>query len=203
MLAAAGLIAIALVAGRATPAQAARRAGLEAGHLRTSSGWYGSGLVYGVTILEGTGRLGLGITMMRTSSSRAFGTTTKTGIYRHTDNFADFCLTVLPIWMRADDKHRTVLYAGMGPQVHIITADRQHTDEGFAESVRQSRLGIGLLGRCERKIEAFGDAAVTASAACSWMESGNDTSADPYAPFAPPASSVTSVAVTVGLSLPF
>ncbi|MFZ1947662.1 MAG: hypothetical protein WAW06_08950 [bacterium] len=203
ILAAAGLIAVVLVAGRATPTHAARRVGLEAGHLHSSSGWYGSGLVYGATIIEGTGNFGTGLTMMRAATSEASRTVTKTGIFRHTDDYSDFCVTLLGTWTRADSTHKTLYWAGLGPQVHIISATRQHTDEGFAESARESRFGIGLLGRCERKIEAFGSVAVALSVACSWMESGIDTSADPYAPFAPPAGAVSSVAVTAGLSLPF
>lgn len=203
VLVACGLTAVALVAAHPTPAHATRRIGIEAGHLHSSSDWYGSGLVYGVTVVEGAGRFGMGITMMRTANSQATRTVTKTGIFRHTDDYADFTVGVQGTLMRADAKHKTMLWAGLGPQVHIVTASRQHTDEGYSESIRESRLGLGLVGRCERVIEAFGSGAVTASAALSWIESGIDTSGDPYAPFALPASAVTSVAVTVGFSLPF
>jgi hypothetical protein len=174
----------------------------ELGYVITSESKYGSGLVYGVTVMEGTGRFGLGLSLMRFENSWSYESPVKTPqgttIYKYRENFSDSCIGILGTWMHGKSP-KLHFIAAIGPQIHFLSATRQRVVQGFTDKARESRLGIGALVRYERRIEMFGSTSFVVAASYSWMESGIEL----WDVYTPPAQGLTSAALTVGLAFPF
>jgi hypothetical protein len=188
-----------------SPSLAMRRFGLEGGYVTTSRAKYGSGFVYGATIMEGVGRFGFGLSMQRFANSftsQRMVLDTRTGkmvTYRYADHISDFFLTILATYMRDNPRRATLLIAGLGPQIHFLAAEGDYYIKGSPVSARDSRLGVGAILRYERVIGMFGGTTLVAAASVSWMESGLEL-ADEYTP---PPDGLTSASITVGLAFPF
>ena len=198
-----GLAALCLVTlCLAQPARAERRFGIHLGYVTSSASAYGNGLVYGATILEGKGRFGFGISLLRFDNVISYEKTIKQGeetrIYKYQETFADFYLGILGTYT-LDNKTRTARFvAGVGPEVHFLTASKQYILEGYSLSARSSRLGFGIMARVERAIPVFGGTRAHLGIGYSWMESG--VAVDEYSP---PLEGANSLAVTAGLAFPF
>jgi hypothetical protein len=196
------LLAVALAALPAAPAAAFRELTPEIGYMAASESVYGRGLVYGATLIEGTGRFGLGISYTRFANSLAYEHTVKQGedvqVFNYKEDLADSYVGIMGIWMPAGSS-RGRLIAGVGPQVHFLSATKHYIVQRFTENARESRLGIGVSVRWQRRLEMFGGISLTAAASCSWMEPGVALP-DVYTP---PAAGMTSAAFTLGLALPF
>ena len=188
-----------------SPSLAMRRFGLEAGYVTTSDSRYGSGLVYGATIMEGVGRFGFGLSMQSLSNSftsERMVLDTRTGkmvMYRYANHISDSFLTILATYMRESPGKATLLIAGLGPQIHFLAAEGDYYIKDAPVSARDSRLGVGAMLRYERVIWMFGRTTFIATAGLSWMQSGIEV-ADEYSP---PADGMTSASITVGLAFPF
>lgn len=193
------IVSLLLVCVLAAPAIGMRKVGPEVGYVITSRDEFGPAFEYGASLIEGTGRFGWGFTLLGHSNSTMWQEVTKAGVFRHKDELSDNCLTLLGTWMFGDLDAGTLLVAGLGPQIHFLNGTRTHVDQGYSESVRETRLGIGALGRYERPVPALGRTAFVITASVSWMESSVATG-DPYQL---PTPSVTAAAVTVGLAFPF
>lgn len=194
-----GILTVGLAA---TPAAANRELTPELGYVVTSEPKYGSGLVYGVSLMEGDGRLGLGLTFLRLESSSSWEKSLKTGeeftVYRYREELSDSYVGILATWMHGKQPKRR-LVVGAGPQIHFLSATKQYVLEKYALNVRESRLGIGALVRYQRQIEMFGKTSLVVTASYSWMESGVEL----MGTYAPPADGLTSAALTLGLAFPF
>ena len=188
-----------------SPSLAMRRFSLDGGYITTSQSRYGSGLVYGATIMEGVGRFGFGLSVQRFANSftsQRMVLDTRTGkmvTYAYADRISDFFLTILATYMRANPTKATLLIAGLGPQVHFLTADGDYYIKDSAVTARDSRLGLGAMLRYERAISMFGRTTFIATAGLSWMQPGIEL-ADEYTP---PPEGMTSASITVGLAFPF
>jgi hypothetical protein len=101
--------------------------------------------------------------------------------------------------MRDNPRKATLLIAGLGPQIHFLTAQGDYYIKDSPVSARDSRLGVGAMLRCERVIGMFGGTTFVAAAGVSWMQSGIEL-ADEYTP---PPNGLTSASITVGLAFPF
>jgi hypothetical protein len=188
-----------MVCALASPALGLRKIAPEIGYRITSRDDYGSAFAYGVSLIEGAGRFGWGFTFLGHSNSTLWESTTKQGVFRHKEELSDNCLTLLGTWIRQSPEAGTVLVAGLGPQIHFLGGTRIHFDQGYSESARESRLGIGLLGRYERPVPALGSTTFIVTASFSWMEAG----VEPVEVYGLPAAALTSGAVTIGLAFPF
>jgi hypothetical protein len=188
------------------PALALRMIGVEAGGLVTSSSKYGSALVYGASIMEGKGRFGVGFAFMRFGNSFDSQISVKrdgkvvTARFRET--VWDYYVSILGTYMRQSPNKKTLLIAGLGPQIHFLSSNRPNPSGAYTETARDSRLGIGLMARYERVISMFGETTAFVSGSCSWMQSGIPL-VDPLSEYTPPVDAVTSAALTVGLAFPF
>jgi hypothetical protein len=188
-----------------SPSLAMRKFGLDGGYVRTSESRYGSGFVYGATIMEGVGSLGFGLSMQRFANSftsQRMVLDTRTGkpvTYRYADHIADFVLTILATYMRDNPRRATLMIAGLGPQVHFLAAEGDYYIEGSPVTARDSRLGLGAMLRYERVVSMFGRTTFVATASLSWMQSGVEL-ADEYTP---PPEGMTSASITIGLAFPF
>lgn len=196
------LILLALAAGLGTtPAAAFQDFAPEIGYVTTSESVYGSGLVYGATIMEGTGRFGLGLSYMRLGNSWFYEHRVKVGpdsVFRYQEDYVDSYVSILGTWMHGKSPKEQFI-AGIGPQIHFLSATKHSVVQGSVESARDSRLGIGALVRYRHRIEMFGSMSLVVAAWFSWMESGVEM-LDVYTP---PAEGMTSAAITVGLAFPF
>ena len=194
-----GTFAVALGAG---PALASRELSADLGYIVTSETRYGSGLVYGVSVIEGSGRFGLGISYMRFTNSNSTQRPVKVGqdviVYKYKEEFSDSYVSVMATWTystRAGPR----LIAGVGPQVHFLSATKHYVVERYVQTARESRLGIGATLRYYRGLEIFGGIRLLVAASYSWMESGVEVQ-DVYAP---PPQGLNSAAITAGLAFPF
>jgi len=187
-----------------SPSLAMRRLGLEAGYVATSQARYGSGLISGLTIMEGVGRFGFGIALQRlangyTSERLVLDTRTNKWVtYRYPDHISDFFVTIMGTYMRESHDKGALLTACLGPQVHFLTADGEYYIRGSTVTARDSRLGIGAMLRYERVISMFGKTTFVTAAGLSWMQSG----IEPIDEYATPAEGMTSAWITVGLAFP-
>jgi hypothetical protein len=195
----AGLLMVGLAA---TPAMAFREFTPELGYVITSESKYGSGLIYGVIVMEGTGRFGLGLSLMRFENSSSYQRPVKIDgdvtVFKYKENFSDSYIGILGTWMHGKSP-KVHFIAAIGPQIHFLSATRQRVVQGFTDKARESRLGIGALVRYERRIEMFGSTSFVVAASYSWMESGIEL----WDVYTPPAQGLTSAALTVGLAFPF
>ena len=177
--------------------------GFELGYTATSDSGFGSGFVYGGSVIEGTGRLGLALSLLGFNNTISYSHLVKTGgpdsVFSYEEKFSDFCLGIFGAWMleRADKKTRLV--AALGPEVHFLKATKLYVVQRFSETARESRLGAGAMVRYERRLEMFGRTTLLVSASFSWMESGIRRT-DIYTP---PPEGMTSGALTVGLAFHF
>jgi hypothetical protein len=171
----------------------------EIGYVITSEREYGAAPLYGVSVIEGTGRIGMGFSFLTFSASNISATSTEVGVYRHKQSYSEMCLTIMGTWMAKSGGEKNLLVVGLGPQIHFLKAIRQHIDQGYSETARDSRLGVGITIRYEKLLPAFGSTTFVMSARMSWMESGIET-IDFYSP---PAGSMVAGGVTLGLAFPF
>ena len=170
--------------------------------MATSVAKYGQGMVYGATIMEGTGRIGFGLAFARHANSISYAKTIKVSgqpvTYRYEETFSDFHVSILATYSHENASKTHVLLLALGPEVNFLTATKQYIVEGYSHSAQVPRLGLGVIARYERVIPAFGRTKAFLSVAGSWMEGAIET--DEYAP---PAESMGSAAVTAGLAFPF
>jgi hypothetical protein len=195
----AAIVSLLVVCVLAAPALGMRKLAPEVGYVITSGDEYGPAFEYGVSLIEGTGKFGWGFTFLGHSNSTFCEISTKDGTYRHKDNLSDHRLTLLGIWIIGDPDAGPFLVAGLGPQIHFLKGIRTHIDQGYSESVRETRLGIGALARYERPLPALGRTTFVITASLSWMESSSPT----FDPYQLPTEAVTAGAITVGLAFPF
>ena len=184
-------------------ALAVREVGLEVGYTATSDSSFGSGFAYGGSIIEGTGKIGLAISLLGFNNTISYSHIIKTGgpdsVFSYEEKFSDFRLGIFGAWIVESADKKTRLIAGLGPEVHFLKATKLYVVQRFSETARESRLGAGAMVRYERRLETFGKTALLISASLSWLESGIRRT-DIYTP---PPQGMTSGALTVGLAFPF
>jgi hypothetical protein len=187
-----------------SPSLALRKVSAEAGYVATSVSKYASGLVYGVGIMEGTGRFGFGLSLLRFANSTSYEKPIKSGageiIYRYQEDFSDFYVSILGTYMRDNSKKGTLMIAGLGPQVHFLAATKQYILEKVSITAHEARLGMGAVLRYERVMGMFGNTTIFVGAAWSWMQSGIEVVGE--GEYAPPAEGMTSGTITAGLAFP-
>ena len=174
------------------------------GYVNTSSDNYGSGLTYGASIIEGTGRIGFGISAYRFSNSIAYQTFVKTGEqttrFDYEEDFSDFYLTIMATYNLRPGGDETHLMAGLGPQVHFLAATKHFITDRYSVTARDFRLGMGIALRLERRIYAFGSLAFVVTAMWSWAQAGQ--AFDPLYEYQTPAESFTFPTITAGVAWP-
>jgi hypothetical protein len=177
---------------------------IDVGHIETASSKFGSGLIYGGTIIEGTGRIGFGITARNFANSISYDRSIKVeeGVqtFQYEEKFSDFYLTVLATYNRRLNRNSTHILTGIGPQVHFVRATKYFVTDGYSVGARDFRIGIGLLLRLQQRIPAFGRMAFVLTLTQSWAESGGEISLYDYET---PHESLTFSAATAGLAFPF
>lgn len=184
------------------PCSADRMVSVDVGYFGTTSSKFGSGLVYGLGLTEGSGKIGFGITVLRFSHTYRGDTTTVTSegkVFTSSleETVNDFFLTIMATYQRGNEEsvHRIIL--GAGPQVHMVSSSMQIGD--IKLSGRSSRLGFGLVFRYHRQIRMFGEAALAVTAAYSYVQKVA-AHTDQYEP---PRESFSLATVTVGFAHPF
>ena len=190
-----------LIAARS--ASAIQEIGLDLGYTVSSDSSLGSGFIYGGSLVEGTGRFGLAISLLGSSNSIFYRHILKTGggdsVFTYEEKFSDFRLGILGAWIKESAGGITRLIVAIGPEVHFLKATKFSFVQRFSETAREERLGAGALVRYERRLEMFGKMTLTVSGSFSWMESGIRRT-DIYTP---PPQGATSGALTAGLAFPF
>jgi hypothetical protein len=187
----------------ASPSHAGRRLSVDLGYVSTSSSDYSSGLFYGATITEGTGRIGFAVSAHRFSNTITYQTSVKAGqdirVYKYEEAFSDLCVTVMATLRFRDGQSTNQMFVGLGPQVHLIAARKFYAFEGIEEAAHDGRVGFGGMLRYQRQIRMFGKTALVVTGSYSWMRS--------VAPvpgiYAPPPESMTFGAITAGLAFAF
>jgi hypothetical protein len=170
--------------------------GVQSGYVRTSSEAFGDGLVFGATIVEGSGLIGFGISADKFGHSRKYE---ENGANFEVET-SDFLVTILATFnpIRSDNPSRLIL--GVGPQVHFLNSRKFFLDDGISVGAKASRLGLGLLGRYQRRSHLFGSLTLTVSALYSWVEEADP--ADPYT-YVPPEQAFNATTLMLGLAYPF
>jgi hypothetical protein len=184
--------------------EADRMFSIDAGYLDTHSSEFGSGLIYGASIIEGTGRIGFGVTARRFSNSIFYDRSIKVGdgaqTFEYEELFSDFYITVLASYNMRFGENSTHVLAGAGPQVHFIKATKYFITDGYSVAARDFRMGFGLLLRIQQRVYALGGMAVVLTSTYSWAESGGELTLYDYGT---PGESIAFPAVTAGLAFPF
>jgi len=183
-----------------SPSQANRRLSVDLGYVSTSSSDYSSGLLYGATITEGTGRIGFAISAHRFSNTLTYQRSVKAGqdmrVYKYEETFSDLCVTIMATLRLRDSRSTNQVFAGLGPEVHLIAARKLYASEGIEETARDGRLGLGGVLRYQRRIWMFGETALVVTGSYSWMASVAPVSGV----YAPPSESMSFGAITAGLA---
>ena len=184
------------------PCCADRMVSVDLGYFGTTSSKFGSGLVYGLGLTEGSGKIGFGITALRFANTSTGDTTTVTPegkIYTTEleEKVNDFFITILATYRFIDAKKTDHLILGVGPQIHLVNSEIQIGD--IKLSGRSSRLGVGLIFRYHRRIEMFGETALVVTGAYSYVQDVASHT-DQYEP---PRESLSLATVTAGLAFPF
>lgn len=189
----------------APPCSAGRRFSVDIGYVDTGSPSFGSGLTYGATITEGTGRIGFAITFRTFSNSVSYNTEVKSGddtiIFDYEEEFSDFYISAMPtysIWVGSRSNH---VLLGFGPQVHFVRSEKFYISDGFSMTARDFRLGAGVVLRYERRMEMFGGIAFALTAGQSWSEDGAEY-LELYE-YRPPPEAISFPIVTAGLAFSF
>jgi hypothetical protein len=189
----------------ALPSRAERRVSIDVGYVDTGSINYGSGLVYGATITEGTGRIGFAITFRRFSNSVFYSTEVKSGentlIFDYEEAFSDFIVSGMPTYNIRIGGYSNHIILGFGPQVHFIRSEKFFVTDGYSMAARDFRLGAGVMLRYERRLEMFGDLAFSLTAGQSWSEDGPDF--DSIYEYGTPPEAVAFPTITAGLAFTF
>ena len=193
-----------LVIVPAYPCRGGRLFSIDVGYVDTESSNFGSGVIYGASIIEGTGRIGFGIAGRRFTNSILYDRSIKVGdaeaVYEYEEAFSDFYVTVLATYNLRFGDNSTHIVAGMGPQVHFVKATKYFITDGYSVAARDFRLGLGILLRLQQRIPAFGRMAFVLTSTYSWAETGNDMG--PY-DYQTPHESMSFPSVTAGLAFPF
>jgi hypothetical protein len=189
----------------ALPCSAGRRISVDIGYVETGSTNFGSGLTYGATITEGTGRIGFAITFRRFSNSISYSTEVKSGedtiIFDYEEEFSDFYISAMPtynFWLGSRSNH---MLLGFGPQVHFVRSEKFYISDGFSMTARDFRLGAGVVLRYERRMDMFGGVAFALTAGQSWSEDRSDHP-DPY-DYKTPPEAISFPILTAGLAFSF
>ncbi len=190
------------VVASSVPCFGDRMVSVDVGYFGTTSSEFGNGLVYGLGLTEGSGKIGFGITALRFANTYTGDTTTVTpGGKSYTTDFEetvnDFFITILAIYRLADAKKTHRLLLGAGPQIHLVNSEIQIG--AIKLSARSSRLGLGLMFRYHRRIEMFGETAFVVTGAYSYVQDVASHT-DQYEP---PRESLGLATVTAGLAFPF
>ena len=190
------------VVASAVPCFAGRMVSLDLGYFGTTSSKFGNGLVYGLGLTEGSGKIGFGITALRFTNTYTGDTTTVTSegkifTTEIEETVNDFFITILATYHLGGARRTDHLLLGVGPQIHLVNSEIQIGD--IKLSGRSSRLGLGLIFRYHRRIEMFSGAAFMVSGAYSYVQDVASHT-DQYEP---PRESLSLGTVTAGLAFPF
>jgi hypothetical protein len=184
-------------------AAAIKEVGFDLGYTASSDSSYGSGLIYGGSLIEAGGRFGLMLSLLGSSNSISYRHVIKSGgsdsVFNYEEKFSDFRLGILGAWIKESADKRTRLVAALGPEVHFLRATKFYIVQRFSETAREQRLGAGFMVRLERRLDMFGKTTLLVGGSFSWMEAGVRRT-DVYTP---PPQGLTSGAVTFGLAFPF
>jgi|GEM_PF-1718130 len=191
-----------LIATATIPVYAGRMVSVDLGYFDTTSSNFGKGLIYGLGLTEGSGKIGFGIRALRFSHSHKGDTTTVTSEGKvHTteleETVNDFFITILATYRHGDTKETDGFILGAGPQVHLVNSSIQIGD--IKLSGRSSRLGFGLVFRYHRRIEMFGRSALVMTGAYSYVHKVA-AHTDQYEP---PRETFSLASLTVGFAFPF
>lgn len=198
------LLLLVLLVASAYPCRADRLFSIDVGYVDTESSKFGSGITYGASIIEGTGRIGFGLTGRRFANSMLYDRSIKVGdgeeTYEYEEAFSDFYVTVLATYNMRFGENSTHIVAGMGPQVHFVKATKYFITDGYSVAARDFRLGLGILLRLQQRIPAFGRMAFVVTSTYCWAETGDEMSLYDYQT---PQESMAFPSVTAGLAFPF
>jgi hypothetical protein len=198
------LLLLLLFMASISPCRADRLFSVDVGYVDTESSSFGSGITYGASIIEGTGRIGFGLTGRRFANSVLYDRTIKVGdgegTFEYEEMFSDFYVTVLATYNMRFGGNSTQIVAGMGPQVHFVKATKYFITDGYSVAARDFRLGLGILLRLQQRIPAFGRMAFVVTSTYSWAETGDEMSLYDYQT---PQESMSFPSVTAGLAFPF
>ncbi len=189
----------------ASPPPPSRFFSVDAGYVTTSSSNYGNGLVYGISIIEGEGRIGFAIVTSAFSNSIFYDAEVMSGeaqkIYRYEEKFSDFYITILATFRPSIFDSSSRILGGIGPQVHFLRATKYYITDGYSVSARDFRLGMGIWLRFHRQIHIFGNTAIVITATHSWAQ-GAGENIEPFE-YTVPDEGLAFPAVTAGLAFPF
>jgi hypothetical protein len=174
---------------------------IDLGYYDTPSGTYQDGLIYGLSVTEGTGKLGFGVTAWRFSNTHpgvivVDGPDGKPHETEFEESVSDFYITFLAVYRLKPAGKNQLMLAG-GPQVHFLNSTLQVGELSWG--ARDFRLGMGAMVRYQRRIEMFGKTAFVLAGTYSHMQSVSSRT-DQYEV---PTASVNIGTVTAGLAFPF
>jgi len=194
---------VALVLVGPSICRAENKLSIDLGYVDTSSRDYSFGLVYGVSITEGSGKVGFGVLARRFANTVSWQTeilVDKTiQVFEYQETFSDFYISGMATFNLRNSHNETFLLAGLGPQIHFLTATKLFVVEGVEITGRDFRLGVGAILRYQHSIGMFGGTALVLTGAYSWASSVEAVKDD----YAPPTESLTFSTITAGLAFAF
>jgi hypothetical protein len=175
---------------------------VDLGYVNTTSPSYEDGLIYGLGVTEGSGKIGFGITAMRFSNTtlrklEGRGPDGKPIVSEFDETVHDFYITFMATYHVNSPKVTNHMLLGLGPQVHFVNSTLENPSIKF--TARDYRLGIGGFFRYHKRIEMFGRTAFVVTATYSHMQSVASRT-DQYEP---PTHSMNFGTITAGLAFPF